>query len=57
LEKLVISEKARNEILKELYQMNITRASLFPGLEGFAKSLGPRLVDPESLPPDNSDIR
>lgn len=30
----------RNEILEKLYRMNITRASLFPDLDGFAKSLG-----------------
>lgn len=57
--RLRILSKATNEILRELYRelyrMNITRASLFPGLDGFAESLGPRLVLPESLPPDNAD--
>lgn len=29
----------RNEVLRDLYKMNITRASLFPGLEGYAKTI------------------
>lgn len=39
LNKLVITEGARISILKELNRMNINRASLFPGLDGFAQSL------------------
>lgn len=35
----IIPYKAREEILRNLYRMNINRAALFPGLEGFAKSL------------------
>lgn len=34
-----IPYKLRYEILKKLNRMNINRASLFPGLDGFAKSL------------------
>jgi hypothetical protein len=37
--KLVISPGARSEILRELHRMNITYATLFPGLDGFARSL------------------
>jgi hypothetical protein len=37
--KIVIEERLRHEVLSELHSMNISRASLFPGLEGFATSL------------------
>jgi hypothetical protein len=37
--KFVITKKARCELLRELHRMNITSASLFPGLGGFAQSL------------------
>jgi hypothetical protein len=36
---------SRGEVLRYLRLMNITRASLFPGLDGFAQSLGYELVD------------
>ena len=39
LYKLVIEPSARLGILKELNRMNVTYAALFPGLEGFARSL------------------
>lgn len=44
----------RHEILSHLLRMNITRATLFPGLDGFAKSLRHWLVFPElaSPPPE-----
>jgi len=32
--------KFRNEVLEKLHRMNINRVSLFPNLDGFAKSLG-----------------
>lgn len=35
-----IKYNLRNEIIKNLHQMNISRASLFPSLDGFSKSLG-----------------
>ena len=47
----LINKDLRDQILRNLYHMNITRASLFPGLDGFAKSLGPLLAVPEALPP------
>jgi FRG domain len=39
-EKYVFDMSLRGEILSELKKMNITRASLFPGIDGFAQSLG-----------------
>lgn len=37
---LVIPFKLRAEALRQLFQMNISRTSLFPGLDGYAQSLG-----------------
>lgn len=37
--KLVVSPSARLGLLRELQRMNITGASLFPGLDGFSQSL------------------
>jgi FRG domain len=42
--KIYISPKARNAPLKELYRMNINYATLFPGLDGFARSLGTNIT-------------
>ena len=39
IEKLVFPSTLREEILAELNKMNINRASLFPGIDGFAQSL------------------
>ena len=39
LVKLIIDQKVGREILKLLYDMGISRASLYPGLDGFAWSL------------------
>lgn len=44
-----ISPDARNEILKKLSLMNISRASLFPGLDGFAKSIITSLLFPSTV--------
>jgi len=38
--KIMISSELRKDILGHLLQMNISRATLFPDLDGFAKSLG-----------------
>jgi hypothetical protein len=38
--KIVIPREMRREALKHLFDMNISRTSLFPGLDGFAYSLG-----------------
>lgn len=37
--KLVIADNDRLKALKNLHAMNISRATLFPGLDGFAQSL------------------
>lgn len=39
LKKYVIPNKQRTTIIDDLYRMNVTRATLFPGLDGFAQSL------------------
>jgi hypothetical protein len=39
VEKLVFPSNLRTEVLAELNKMNINRASLFPGIDGFAQSL------------------
>lgn len=38
--KICLQSEWRAEVLFELFQNNISRASLFPGLDGFAQSLG-----------------
>jgi hypothetical protein len=40
LVKLVLPRRVRAEALEHLYSMNISRTSLFPGLDGYAQSLG-----------------
>ncbi|WP_265764910.1 hypothetical protein [Fodinibius salsisoli] len=37
--RIMIKKEARNEILEKLKNINITAELLFPGIEGFAKSL------------------
>jgi hypothetical protein len=37
--KIEIPTKSKNEALRELLQMNLHRASLFPDLDGYALSL------------------
>lgn len=50
LVKLKIPYGELNEIREELYNMNITRATLFPGLDGFAQSLKMNLASLPLLP-------
>jgi hypothetical protein len=38
--KLEIPKASRRDFLQRLFDMNITRTSLFPGLDGYAQSLG-----------------
>ena len=38
--KLCIAPQARSALIKELYRMNINYGTLFPGIDGFARSLG-----------------
>jgi hypothetical protein len=37
---LKIPYSLKHEIIRKLYRMNISNATLFPGIEGFSKSLG-----------------
>jgi hypothetical protein len=39
IEKIVLPRQMREQAIEDLRYMNITRASLFPGLDGFAASL------------------
>jgi len=52
--KILISAEQRGRALAEMRLMNITRASLFPGLEGYAQSLRTALV---SEPEQSRNIR
>jgi len=38
--KIVLLQSLRRDAMKELYSMNITNATLFPGMDGLARSLG-----------------
>ncbi len=40
--KIIISNEARIDALADLYDMNINRTSLFPGIDGFAQSFNTR---------------
>jgi hypothetical protein len=44
VQKLVIDASYRREAMQDLYRMNINRATLFPGLDGFAQSLTHELL-------------
>jgi hypothetical protein len=39
IRKIIIPEQLRRKALDKLSDMNISRATLFPGLDGFARSL------------------
>ncbi len=55
--KLVIPAKERRRALHDLFDMNISRTSLFPGLDGYATSLGiyhPTVFDPIRWNPDTT---
>lgn len=43
ISRVILKRTCRMECLKELQRMNISYTSLFPGLDGFAKSLGTEL--------------
>ncbi|MFN9623942.1 MAG: FRG domain-containing protein [Cyanobacteriota bacterium] len=45
--KVVIPNKLRVEILTDLYHMNINRATLFPGIDGFSQSLKQQILNLE----------
>jgi hypothetical protein len=44
LHKIVIPKSARLTALEDLYRMNVTFASLYPGLEGYARSIANRVL-------------
>ncbi len=44
VQKLVIHSEVREDALYDLYSMNVNRASLFPGIDGFAQSLKHQLI-------------
>jgi hypothetical protein len=50
--KIALTTQERRTVLQHLHQMNITRATLYPGLDGFAKSLGNLLIFPDILKPE-----
>jgi hypothetical protein len=47
--KIAFDVKKRQEALLNLHRMNINKATLFPGLDGFAQSLKTLLVSPANL--------
>lgn len=52
LKKIIIKKDIIPDICKWLFKINITRETLFPGLEGFAQSLNMLLSFPEYITPD-----
>ena len=42
----------RKQIMQRLQRMNLNRATLFPGLDGFSQSLEMLMVFPHILVPD-----
>jgi hypothetical protein len=46
---IYLTTEKRKEVLCELHAMNISQATLFPDLGGFAQSLRTRLADPETI--------
>jgi len=46
----------RRSILRQLHRMNVSRATLFPGLEGFAESLSTQLLIPQMLVADSGAL-
>jgi hypothetical protein len=53
--KIDIAPKAVRACLYELHRMNISRATLYPGLDGFSSSLNIRLAVPETLYQDDPE--
>lgn len=43
IKKIVLHYQIREDAMKALYRMNITNATLFPGLDGLARSIGMEL--------------
>jgi len=58
--KIIDNLKLRKEIIHSLHRMNMNRYTLFPGLDGFAKSMKLLLAFPDVLkllPPDSKYIQ
>jgi hypothetical protein len=55
LRKLIIDPKLVPRVHRELREMNITAATIYLGLEGFARSLGALGASPEVIKPDDVD--
>lgn len=53
--KIVLSKKIAPTILGDLKEMNLTHATLFPGIDGFARSLRAKLAQPWSNWTDEDD--
>ena len=51
---VTLNRRTRQDIIQRLFQMNMTRTSLFPGLDGFARSQALALALPRVLMPDAS---
>jgi hypothetical protein len=50
--RLAFTREVRREVVRRLLRMNVTRTSLFPGLDGFAQSLSGSLVIPRTIVAD-----
>ena len=50
--KFTLSKAAYGEAIKELLSMNISYATLFPGLDGFAKSYKQKILTLKDTPED-----
>jgi len=46
---IAVTPDIRKEFLRNLHRMNISRASIFPGLQGFSESMKTRVALPEIL--------
>jgi hypothetical protein len=55
--KIDITSSVRREVLSELIRMNITSASLFPGIDGFLAYIGQLLAASVSDEQTNTNIR
>jgi hypothetical protein len=49
-----LNRSEREDVMRRLFRMNVTSTSLFPGLDGFARSLSWCLTLPRMLKPDPS---
>jgi hypothetical protein len=56
MKKIIIPDILRATVLAELARMNVTAASLFPGLDGFARSMYSYLALPRLDRLDLTDV-